>query len=452
MSRLFDFKLPDIGEGVHEGEIVQWFVKEGDAVKEDQKILEAMTDKATVEITSPRTGRIAKIHAKPGDVVKVGAVILSIEDGASAGPAKAAPAAAPALSTTKDTKDTKAEEKTLFDLPSDLSASFRKKRDAPTASSSPSSPITSPSSSKQAPRLVGGKALAAPAVRRLAREKGVNLNEVGGSGPNGRVLRTDIENFGGSAATAARPAMAAASAIAPMVGEERVPIRGLRKAIFENMRRSEDFAVPFSYWDEFDVTDLVKLRKDAGSLAEAHGVKLSYLPFIVKACVAALKEFRDINAHMDEAKLELVRSPRYNIGIATATERGLMVVVVKDADQKSIFQIAGEIESLSEKARAGKAALDDLRGSTFTITSLGKDGGLGATPVINHPEVGILGVHKIEARAKVNEKREIVVRDCMNLSGSFDHRVIDGHIAAAFVQRVGKLLSQPTLLLLHGTT
>jgi pyruvate dehydrogenase E2 component (dihydrolipoamide acetyltransferase) len=217
------------------------------------------------------------------------------------------------------------------------------------------------------------------------------------------------------------------------------------------MRRSEDYAVPITYCDEFDVTDLVKLRKDAQGLAEAHGVKLSYLPLIVKAVVAGLKEFPDINAHVDEAKMELVRSPRFNVGVATATERGLMVVVVKDADKKSVFQIAAEIDALAEKARAGKASLDDLRGSSFTITSLGKASGLAATPVINHPEVAILGVHKIEPRAKVNEAREIVVRECMNLSATFDHRLIDGHIGAAFVQRVGELLAKPTLLLL-GTS
>jgi pyruvate dehydrogenase E2 component (dihydrolipoamide acetyltransferase) len=196
------------------------------------------------------------------------------------------------------------------------------------------------------------------------------------------------------------------------------------------------------------VTDLVKLRDDAKSLAHGMGVRLSYLPFIVKAVVAGLKRFPDINAWTDEANRTLVRKREYNIGIATATDRGLTVVVIRDADKKSVFEIAREIETLAEKARAGKATREELTGSTFTITSLGKSGGLGATPVINHPEVAILGIHKIEPRAKVNDKREIEVRDCMNVSGSYDHRWIDGHIAAEFQQVVIQLLSQPNLLLL----
>ncbi|MGQ0536583.1 MAG: dihydrolipoamide acetyltransferase family protein, partial [Methanobacteriota archaeon] len=228
---------------------------------------------------------------------------------------------------------------------------------------------------------------------------------------------------------------------------ERIPIRGLRKAIFDNMRRSKDHAAHFSYWDECDVEDLVKLRSQAEGLAQSQGVKLTYLPFIVKAVVAGLKRFPHVNAQMDEEKMELVVRRDYHVGVAAATERGLMVVVVRDCDKKSIFEIAKEIQELSEKARSGKATLDELKGSTFTITSLGKDGGLGATPVINHPEVAILGVHKIEKRAVVVDDA-VVARSRMNLSASFDHRVIDGHVGAAFLQHVIRLLSQPNLLLL----
>ncbi|HWG91321.1 MAG TPA: dihydrolipoamide acetyltransferase family protein, partial [Candidatus Thermoplasmatota archaeon] len=364
----------------------------------------------------------------------------------SAGPAPAAAAAANAQ-----------EEKTLFDLPSDLSQSRRKKPGATPAAT----PTPAAASAQQTTQVVHplGRAIAAPAVRRFAREQGIDLQSVKGTGPHGRVLREDVQLFktrGGATpvattTSAAQPQMAAAPtapALAAGTADERVPIRGLRKAIFENMVRSEAYAVPFTYWDEFDVTDLVKLRKEAGSLAEKQGVKLSYLPFIVKAVVSGLKQYPHLNAHMDEGARELVVRKDYHIGIAVATEKGLTVVVVKDCDKKSIFQIAKEIDALADKARAGKASMEDLKGSTFTITSLGKTGGLGATPVINHPEVAILGVHKLEARALVDEKRQVVVRDCMNLSGSFDHRVIDGHIAAEFVQHVGKLLSQPHLLLL----
>ncbi len=437
---VFQFKLPDIGEGVHEGEIVQWFVKEGDAVEEDQKILEAMTDKATVEITSPRTGTISAIKAQAGEVVTVGTVILEIQEKGAAPSAK--PAAAPAAAPKAD----EPEEKTLFDLPSDVTGGRRRKK--------PASPAAAPSAATAqvavAPARAEGKVLATPATRKLARELGVELGAIPATGERGRVTKVDVQQFATSGG--ARPPGAKAIAVVPAleVGEEvRVPIRGLRKAIFENMRRSKDHAAHFTYWDEVDVTDLVKLRKDAQKLAETQGVKLSYLPFIVKAVVSGLKQYPHINAHMDEAAMELVTRPHYNIGIAVATERGLMVVVVKHADKKSVFEIAKEIDGLSERARAGKATRDDISGSTFTITSLGKDGGLGATPIVNHPEVAILGIHKIRKTPAVAEDGEtIVVRDYMNLSSSFDHRVIDGHIGAAFVQHVIRLLAQPNLLLL----
>ena len=281
---------------------------------------------------------------------------------------------------------------------------------------------------------------------------GLDIQLVPGTGPNGRVTKDDLERFAKAGAAPAAGAFAvtvSAPPIASAAADTRLPLKGMRKAIFESMQRSEAYAVPFTYWDSCDVTDLVRLRKDAQKIAEEQGVKLSYLPFIVKAVVAGLKRYPDINAVVDEASHDLVRKAAYNIGIAVATERGLMVVVVKDADRKSVFQIGQEIEDLAEKARAGKASMDDLKGSTFTITSLGKDGGLGATPVINHPEVAILGVHKIEKRAAVAPDGEtIVARDFMNLSGSFDHRYIDGHVAAAFVQHVITLLAKPNLLLL----
>ena len=464
----FQFKLPDIAEGVHEGEIVAWHVKEGQAVKEDQDMVEVMTDKATVMIKSPKTGTIGKLLAKEGQVVHVGDVIITIEVGGA--PAKAAAAPAPAAAAAKPAE----EEKTLFDLPSEFTGAskLRKQGGAPkpqNATHGAPSPAGVTAAQAAAPQagLPGAQValrtqtLAAPAIRWAAREQGVDLNVVPASGPNGRVTRADFEEFlarGPGAAQAAHhaPAQAggasrsvmAAPAIAVGATDEVVPLKGLRKAIHDNMRRSKDHAAHFTYWDEADVTELVKLRKDAQKLAEAQGVKLSYLPFIVKACVAALKRYPDMNAWVDEQNRSLVRKREYHIGIATATERGLTVVVVRDADKKSVFQIAKEIDALAAKAREGKASREELTGSTFTITSLGKDGGLGATPVINHPEVAILGIHKIEARVKADEDRNVVVRDCMNVSGSYDHRWIDGHIAAQFQQVIIQLLSQPNLLLL----
>lgn len=460
---VFQFKLPDIAEGVHEGEIVAWHVKPGQQVKEDQDMVEVMTDKATVMIKSPKTGTIKELLAKEGQVVKVGDVIITIEAGSGA-PAQAA-APAPAASGAPKAAE---EEKTLFDLPTDFSGGSKLKKQQKPAAVDATHGAASAVSGKpaEAPQVglaaaTGQKlreqSLAAPAIRWAAREKGIDLNVVPASGPNGRVTQQDFARF--LAGQAQAPAQGAPRA-APSVGaphaptitltqtDEPIALKGLRKAIFENMQRSEAHAVPFTYWDEADVTELVKLRADAKELAHGMGVRLSYLPFIVKAAVAALKKYPDINAWVDEDSRTLVRKKEYHIGIATATERGLTVVVVRNADQKSIFEIAREIESLAEKARAGKATREELMGSTFTITSLGKSGGLGATPVINHPEVAILGIHKIEPRAKVTEDRQVVVRDCMNLSGSYDHRWIDGHIAAEFHQMIIQLLQQPNLLLL----
>ncbi|MEA3199914.1 MAG: hypothetical protein QOE90_1342 [Thermoplasmata archaeon] len=433
---VFSFKLPDIAEGVHEGEIVQWHVKPGQAVKEDQDMVEVMTDKATVMIKSPKTGTIAQLLAKEGQTVKVGDVIITIEEGGAPSPS-ASPSPSPA----------KQEEKTLFDLPSEFSGASKLKKQGAAPKPAAAPPAAPAAAARSA-------TLAAPAIRWEAREKGIDLNAVPASGPNGRVTTQDWQGYlARGAAPAMRtpdPSMGAPHAPTIAVGatDEAIPLKGLRKAIFENMTRSEAHAVPFTYWDEADVTDLVKLRDDAKALAHGMGVRLSYLPFIVKAVVAGLKKYPDINAWTDEASRTLVRKKEFHIGIATATERGLTVVVIRDADRKSVFEIAREIETLAEKARAGKASREELTGSTFTITSLGKSGGLGATPVINHPEVAILGIHKIEPRAKVNDKREVVVRDCMNVSGSYDHRWIDGHVAAEFHQLVLSLLSQPNLLLL----
>lgn len=443
----YEFKLPDIAEGVHEGEIVQWHVKEGQAVKEDQDMVEVMTDKATVMIKSPKNGTIAQLKAKEGEVVKVGDVIITINtDGGASAPAKAE---APSKSEAPAAE----EEKTLFDLPTDFSGGSRlkKKSAAGAKPAAQAAPAARPATAATGQKL-RERSLAAPAIRWKAREMGIDLDTVPASGDNGRITTQDWSSFlasgGASGASSMAPPSVGAPHVAVSGGDEVVALRGMRKAIFENMVRSEAYAVPFTYWDEADVTDLVKLRADAKSLAEAQGVRLTYLPFIVKAVVAALKQYPQLNAWVDENQRALVKKGEYHIGIATATERGLAVVVVRDADKKSIFEIARDIDTMSQKAREGKASLQELTGSTFTITSLGKTGGLGATPVINHPEAAILGIHKLEPRAVVNEKREVVVRDCMNVSGTFDHRWIDGHIAAEFVQTVIQLLSKPNLLLL----
>jgi pyruvate dehydrogenase E2 component (dihydrolipoamide acetyltransferase) len=442
---MFEFRLPDIGEGVHEGEVVKWLVKEGDVVKADQPVVEVMTDKATVELTSPRAGRIARLGAPEGAVLKVGELLVAIEEAVGAAP-EAATSATPAARPAEEAKD-----QTLFEglgegsLPSYVSPEAR----ARTAQA-------------PAPHTVGGRVLATPATRHKARELGVDITRLRGTGPHGRVTSGDVlaaaQGPRPGAATqtlqplppaAARPrAPSAVAAQGPEV--ERVPIRALRKRIYENMRRSKDFAAHFTYVEEVDVTELVELREVARAAADRQGVKLTYLPFIVKATCAALRQYPDVNAHIDDGKLELVRHRRVNIGVAVQTERGLMVFVVKDADRKGVLDIAREMQELSDQARSGKIRAEDLQGSTFTITSLGKTGGLMATPIINYPEVAIMGVHKIEKRAVVAPDGRVVAGDRMNLSFSFDHRVIDGAVGAEFAHLLIRYVEDPKLLLLES--
>ncbi len=418
----FEFKLPDIGEGVVEGEIVRWIVKEGESVREDQPIVEVMTDKATVEITSPKSGVIEKIPNKEGSVVPVGGVLCVIGEGKGAPKKEAAPAAAPAPARAERPGAPKAE---------------------PAAPASAPPPTASPNRGN-------GLVLATPATRKMAREMGVDIRAVQGTGPHGRITRDDVKRStdGGKAAPApARPAAAPAPAAAG--AEERVALRGLRKRIAEAMVKSKFTAPHFTYIEEVDVTELVTLREEAKAIAQAKGVKLTYLPFVVKALIQGLRQFPMMNASLDEAKGEIVLKRYYHIGIATHTTNGLLVPVVRDADKKTILAIASEISDLSERARGGKATSDELRGSTFTITSTGNVGGVLATPIINHPEVAIMGVHVIKDRPAVRNG-QIVARKMMNLSLSFDHRVIDGQIGAEFTNVVKQYLEEPKLLLLES--
>jgi len=396
-----EFKLPDIGEGVHEGEVVKWFVKEGDPIRENDPVVEVMTDKVTVQIPSPVTGKVLQLRAKEGEVVKVGATLVVFgEDGEAPPATPSAPAARPTSSAPPP---------------------------APTRASVPPPPPPS-----------YGEALAAPAVRRLAKELNVNLGAIRASGPQGRVLEDDVRRAAQAsvvapAATISRPAPAP-QAVRPAVpqapssgargGEERIPIHGLRKRIFEKMAKSNVTAAHFTYVEEVDMSQLVHLREHLREAAERKGIKLTFLPFFIKSVLGALKEFPALNSSVDDE---------------------LTVTVVHEADKKDLWGLAKEIERLSNAAREKKLALEDVLGSTFTITSLGKEGGVFATPIINWPEVGILGIHKIEKRPVVRND-QIVVRDMMYLSCSFDHRVVDGHIGAAFVQSVRNSLEHPALL------
>lgn len=433
-----DFKLPDIGEGIHEGEVVKWLVKEGDVVKEDQPIVQVMTDKATVEIPAPTAGRIAKIHAAEGKVALVGSVLVTIDAAGGAAPKPAAAPAAPAPANgPMHTASGPAHKPGIDTMIS---------REVVRAAAEAQAAVVAP-----AARKVNGKVLAAPATRKLAREMGIDIGTVAGSGPNGRIVKDDLKRFVSAPtkvvstpAPHAPPPLPVASAAT----DERIPLRGLRKLIAENMHRSKSTAAHYTYVEEVDVTELVALRASAKKTAESRGARLTYLPFIIKAVVAGLKEFPYVNASLDDAAGEIILRKSYHIGVAAATDEGLMVPVVKDCDRKSVLQLARELDDLANRTRAKRATREELKGSTFTITSLGSMGGLFATPVINWPEVAVMGVHKIAKRPWVVDD-QIVIRDIMLLSLSLDHRVVDGAVGAQFMNRVVELLQNPGLLLLE---
>jgi pyruvate dehydrogenase E2 component (dihydrolipoamide acetyltransferase) len=417
-----DFKLADIGEGTVEGEIVKWLVDEGEVVVEDQPLVEVMTDKANVEIPSPVAGTVAKIPWKVGDVVPVGSTLVVLDDGSAASDNGAGvPAAASA---------------------------------APVAASAAASAAPATTTAPKSDPLSRKRVLATPATRAFARNEGVDIGQVPGSGPNGRVTKDDIRAFspGSAGASAATGASTTAIPVPALVRgpedlEERVPMVGMRRVIARQMALSVHTAAHFTYVEEVDMTALVALKDWAKAESAKYGVKMTFLPFIIKAVVQALREFPMLNSALDEQANEIVLKKYYHIGVATQGPSGLMVPVVKDCDRKTPLQIAADLAAVSERARQGKAHPDELRGSTFTITSLGKLGGVLATPILNHPEVAILGVHAIKQRPVVRGD-EIVVAPIANLSCSFDHRVVDGYDGAMFVQRVVELLEDPRRMLM----
>jgi pyruvate dehydrogenase E2 component (dihydrolipoamide acetyltransferase) len=479
-----NFEVPELGEGVQEGELIAWKVKVGDTVSMDQPLLEVMTDKATVEIPSPVAGTIKEIKAAEGDRLKIGQVILVIEEGAKASAAVSAPATASSPT------------------PS-----------APAAAPQAAAPIANPAAhqhvhAKAEPASIstnnGGtysgdfqksfdssNVPASPYVRSLAAKAGVDIRNVKGSGPmvgnTARVLEEDVLRFidtQGRTATTSGASQAISSAssgglqrveaprpsssssltkVAPAPTKqlpvndfnfeevvERKPLRGLRRVISQAMVRSKFTAPHFSYVDEFECTSLMALREEIKKSAESYGIKFSYLPFIVKAVVAALKEFPQVNASLEEkdGNAELIYKKFYHIGIAVSTENGLIVPVIKHADKKSLLQIALEIQTLSEKTRSGKATAEELKGSTFSITSMGNIGGTFATPIINYPEVAIMGVYKIQQKPVV-KNGQVVVGNTMNLSLSCDHRVVDGAVAGQFCNAVIDRLAHPSKLMLE---
>jgi len=451
----FEFKLPDIGEGVTEGEIVAWLIKVGDDVTENQDMVEVMTDKATVTIPAPKSGRVAELRGEAGTTVPVGHVLVVLDLGGDAGSvgslADVPPHAPPPMVSTEANTD-----------PSGSMAegsALRRSEEGPVASAVgdiravlPGTQLSETGSLRNSdgqPR----RPLAAPATRRLARELGVDLSRVSPSGKGGRVTPRDVEQAHQSqSAPSARferetDAEVEESPSAVSAQSNRVKIRGIRRRIYDNMARSKRTAAHFTYVDECEVSSLRALKERLAPLAESAGVKLTFLPFIVKAVVRALKVNPALNATVDDEAQEMVLSSRYDIGIATSTDQGLIVPVLRDADKKSILEIAREIARLGLAAKSGRIAPADLGGSTFTITSLGKLGGLFATPVINYPEVAILGVHEMKRRPVVRDD-QIVIGEVMLLSLSFDHRIIDGHVGAAFARSLIEALEQPDKLVL----
>jgi len=418
----FEFKLPDIGEGVAEGEVVQWFVQEGGTVREDAPLVSVLTDKANVEIPSPKSGRVVKIHAAVGEKVKVGGLLVTIETEGGSGPGVAAPSPAPAS--------------------------------PPPASSPPASSRAPPLPSSEAARAPSGeRVLASPYLRRLADERGIDLSRVRGSGPGGRITEADLIAPAAAAPPAptpkepgpAPPSLPATPSPPPEAGDrlEKIPIRGVRRAIADHMVEATHRPAPFTYVEEIDVTELAGLREKMAKHLEKQGIRLQYLPFIVKAAVAGLRAHPRLNARMDDANNELVLHSAHHIGIATAAPDGLLVPVIRDADHKSVQEIAREIQDLAERGRAGTLTRAELIGSTFTITSLGAMGGVLATPILNYPEVAILGVHRIARRPVYKPDGSIGPASLMNLSLTLDHRVLDGIEGAQFLATVKSYLEDP---------
>lgn len=431
----YEFKLPDIGEGVHEGEIVQWLVKEGDFIKEDQAIVEVMTDKVTAEIPAPTSGVLKEMRGKPGEVITVGSVIAVFDEKAEG------EASGEKATSGKEAKEAVAEAASGQPANGNGKSSSTATQERPEKTGAAKASV--------------GKAIAAPATRKLARELGLELSEIIGSGPRGRITPDDVKNAQGGTSTLSKTTTVQPTAITTgngyrSMGERRIPFGGLRKKIAEHLVKSKQTAPHFAYVEEVDMSKLVAMRNDLMPVAEAEGIKLSYLPFFIKAVIAGLKKYPVLNSQLDEETKELVYKNDFHMGIAVATEQGLIVPVVKFADQKNLFELATEIKTLAEKARAGKLALDELKGGTFTLTSIGSIGGLFGVPIINYPEVAIMGINKIEKRPVVRQidgQDQIVIREMMHLSISCDHRVVDGAEAALFVKDVIQYLENPARLI-----
>lgn len=430
----FKFTLPELGEGMAEGEVASWLVKEGDTVKEDDTIVEIQNDKSVSELPTPVSGTIKKIVAQEGDTVEIGDTLVEIDDGSpdtgdDSAPAEAAPAAEAAP-------------------------------EAPAAAPAPAATATV-AALAEPNKLV----LAMPSVRQYARDKGIDISTVAPSGNHGQVVKADIDNYGGAAAPAATtgaapapaaaPAKATAQAVKPYKSdngdaETREPMSPMRKIIAKSMRTSKDISPHVTSFDDVEVSALMANRKKYKTVAADQEIHLTFLPYVVKALVATIKKYPELNASIDDASQEIVYKHYYNIGIATNTDDGLYVPNIKDADSKGMFEIAKEISENTEAAYAGKLSAKAMSGGSITISNVGSIGGGWFTPVINQPEVAILGVGKIAKEPYVNEDGEIVVGNMLKLSLSYDHRLIDGALAQNALNYMKQLLHDPAMMLMEG--
>ena len=423
----YDFKLPDIGEGVVEGEVVTWHVSVGDSVSEDDPIVDVMTDKATVTIPSPTDGTVLSLNGEVGDMIAVGSVLIEFDTDGTVS------------ETPNDAEEPEVVEEEEPEEEKKPHTKVEKK--AEVKAPEISKPIERPA--PEIPVSSSKTVLASPAVRRRARESGIDLSSLNGSGPAGRIRHADIDAFvaGGGAIMGAPPVAYSTK----RNGISEVKIVGLRRKISEQMVKSA-FSIPhFSYFEEVDVTELEALRQALNASRGEDQPKLTYLPFIMLALAKIMPEHPECNGYFYDEEGVVHRHEAVNLGIATQTDRGLYVPVVKNVEAMDVWQAASDLIRVSGAARTGTASLDDLTGSTFTITSLGREGGLGATPIINHPEMAILGVHKARDMPVVRSGN-IEVRRIMNLSSSFDHRVIDGANGASLIQHLKRMLEYPAMI------
>ncbi|MFJ6263564.1 dihydrolipoamide acetyltransferase family protein [Lysinibacillus xylanilyticus] len=446
----FEFRLPDIGEGIHEGEIVKWFVKAGDTVKEDDILCEVQNDKAVVEIPSPVEGTVEEVLVGEGTVAVVGDVLIRFD--------------APGYEDLKLKGDDHAEAKTEAQVQATAEDGQKVEKAPVKDEQAPEKAIEKTEAVAVAVADENKRVIAMPSVRKFAREHDVNIREVKGTGKNGRILKQDIENFlqGGGAVEAEVAPVANEEAVqqettaqaAPVVLEGEFPetrekMSGIRKAIAKAMVHSKQTAPHVTLMDEVDVTALVAHRKKFKDIAAEKGVKLTYLPYVVKALISTLREYPEFNRSLDDATQEIIQKHYYNIGIAADTEKGLLVPVIKHADRKSVFAVSNEINELATKAREGKLAPHEMKGASMSITNIGSAGGQWFTPVINHPEVAILGIGRISEKPVI-KNGEIVAAPVLALSLSFDHRMIDGATAQNALNHLKRLLSEPELLLMEA--